>query len=248
MDPAFYLAAIAATLLAGISKGGFGGGLGGLSVPILALTTAPSQAVAIMAPILITMDLLGLAFYRNRTDRRILRIILPAGLAGTLIGWALFSHLSDHWIRVMLGVISLVFVAWNLSKTKPAVEHPSRAKGWFWAGLSGLTSFVAHAGSPPLSVYLLGLKIDKEAYVGTVAMFFLTMNLLKVVPYWELGLFTPAALSTAAWMVPVAFAGIWTGVMLQRRVSPARFFQIANLMLLISGTKLLYDGVRGLLG
>jgi uncharacterized membrane protein YfcA len=248
LDSTFYLAAIAATLLAGLSKGGFGGGLGGLSVPILSLTIAPSQAVAIMAPILITMDLMGYFIYRRQIDRRILRIILPGGLAGTLIGWALFSHLNDHWIRVMLGVIALVFVAWNLSKSKPAAEHPSRIKGWFWAGMSGLTSFVAHAGSPPLSVYLLGLKIDKEAYVGTVAMFFMTINLLKVVPYWELGLFTPEVLRVALWMVPVALGGIWIGVTLQRRVSPTRFFQIANLMLLISGTKLLYDGIRGVLG
>lgn len=248
MESSLYLAAVAATLLAGISKGGFGGGLGGLAVPILALTTAPAEAVAIMAPILISMDLLGLFFYRNRMDGRIMRIILPAGLAGTLLGWMLFSHLSDHWIRVMLGLISLSFVAWNLSRTKPAVEHPSRAKGWFWAGLSGLTSFVAHAGSPPLSVYLLGLRIDKEVYVGTVATFFLTMNLLKVLPYWELGLFTPSVLTVAAWMLPVALAGVWTGVLLQRRVSPARFFQIANLMLLVTGAKLLYDGVSGLLG
>ncbi len=246
MDASFYVAVVAATLLAGISKGGFGGGLGGLAVPVLALTTAPSQAVAILAPILIAMDLFGYFFYRSQTDRRILRIILPAGLAGTVIGWTLFSHLNDHWIRVMLGLIALLFVMFNRSKTRPAVEHPSRAKGWFWAALSGLTSFVAHAGSPPLSVYLLGLRIEKETYIGTVAIFFLTINLSKVVPYWELGLFTSSTLATAALMVPIAFGGVWLGFNLQRMVSTARFFQIANLMLFLSGLKLLFDGIRGL--
>lgn len=246
MDIAFYVAAAVATLISGISKGGFGGGIGGIAVPIMSLAMSPIQAVAIMAPILILMDFIGLFFFQGQMDRRIMRIILPAGVVGSGIGWALFSYLDENWIRILLGLISVVFVAWNIATTKPVVEHPSRAKGWFWAAMSGVTSFVAHAGSPPIAVYLLGMKIDKATYVGTITVFFMVMNLLKVVPYYELGLFTAPTLITAAWMIPIAFAGVWAGVTLQRHVSQTRFFQLVNLMLLVSGVKLLYDGIKGL--
>ncbi len=61
-------------------------------------------------------------------------------------------------------------------------------------------------------------------------------------------LYLAAVAAVAASMLPVSLVRVRPGVILQRRVSPARFFQIANLMLLLWGSKLLYDGVRGLLG
>lgn len=248
MDFAFLAAGTAAVLISGISKGGFGGGVGGVSVPIMALAISPASAVAIMAPILIAMDILGLWFYRQQVDRKLLAIILPAGIVGTGLGWLFFRSLDDNWIRLILGVISVVFVAYNLSSSKPKVENPSRTKGWFWSTVSGFTSFIAHSGSPPLAVFLLGLKIDKAAYVGTVTVFFTVLNAIKIVPYYELGLFSRENLTTAAWLLPVAFVGIWLGVKLNRHISPKGFFRMVNAMLFVSGVKLLYDGVKGLLG
>ena len=43
-DPIFWIYAIIAVTLVGISKGGFGGGLGVVGVPLLAMTTSPATA------------------------------------------------------------------------------------------------------------------------------------------------------------------------------------------------------------
>jgi uncharacterized membrane protein YfcA len=67
-DPWFYVAAIPAVLLFGIAKGGFGGGLGVLAVPLMALVVSPLQAAAVLLPILCLMDLVGLWAYRGRSD------------------------------------------------------------------------------------------------------------------------------------------------------------------------------------
>ena len=64
-DPLFYLAAVPAVILFGISKGGFGSGLGVLAVPLIAMVVSPVQAAAILLPILCVMDLLGLWAYRG---------------------------------------------------------------------------------------------------------------------------------------------------------------------------------------
>ena len=47
-DPWFYVAAVPAVLLFGIAKGGFGGGLGVLAVPLMALVVSPLQAAAVL--------------------------------------------------------------------------------------------------------------------------------------------------------------------------------------------------------
>ena len=59
-DPIFYAAAVPAVIIAGVSKGGFGGGLGIMTVPLMALVASPVQAAAIMLPILCAIDIVGL--------------------------------------------------------------------------------------------------------------------------------------------------------------------------------------------
>jgi hypothetical protein len=62
---AFYPVAVFAILLTGIAKGGFGGGSGGVAVPLMSIYIAPPEAAAIMLPILCAMDLFGVHAYRG---------------------------------------------------------------------------------------------------------------------------------------------------------------------------------------
>ncbi len=245
-DPTFVIVAITAVLVSGISKAGFGGGVGGLSVPIMSLAIAPADAAAIMLPILVIMDIAGLWYYRAKVDEANMRIIIPAGLVGSALGWWLFNAMDEHWIRIVLGVISVSFALFNASSRKPRLAHPSKIKGWFWAGMSGFTSFVAHSGGAPLSVYLLGQKMDKAVFVGTNMVFFCVMNAVKVIPYFFLGLLATRNLSTAAVLSPIALIGVGMGIWLNRHLSPVGFYRLVTLMMFGSGVKLLYDGVVGL--
>ena len=108
-DPWFLALAVPAVLIVGISKGGFGGGLGGVSVPLMALAVPPTLAVAVLAPILCVMDLLSIAAWRGQWDRAILRILVPAAVAGTLLGAATFRLFDDDQIRLIIGLIASGF-------------------------------------------------------------------------------------------------------------------------------------------
>ena len=108
-DPWFYAAAIPAVLMFGISKGGFGGGLGTLAVPLMTLTVSPLQAAAILLPILCLMDLVSLWAYRNRWVWQELRVLLPASLIGIGIGTLLFEYMSANVIRLIVGTVAVSF-------------------------------------------------------------------------------------------------------------------------------------------
>ncbi len=244
-DPRFYAVAIVAVVLTGISKGGIGAA-GGFSVPLLSLVISPIQAAAIMLPILILIDLIGVYAYRRDWDRGNMAIILPAGLAGIGVGSLTFRYLNDDYIRVLLGLIACGFVAFSVLAGPPRPARPSRSKGYLCATVSGFTSFVAHAGGPPLAIYLLPQRLEKALYVGTTIIFFTAINAAKIVPYLMLGLFDARNLGTAVALLPVAGAGMLLGIWVRKRLSTEWFYRVAHLLMFATGAKLLYDGAVNL--
>jgi len=248
--PLFYLVAVPAVLLAGISKGGFGGGLGVLAVPLMALFVSPLQAAAIMLPILCTMDLFNIWAYWRRWDLKALLIVGSGAMIGIAVGTLSFRYLEPWAIRLLIGAIAVGFAlnAWLKPGRTDAGPRPhSWPRGSFWGGVAGFTSFVAHAGGPPVNMYLLNQRMEKTRYQATTVIFFLVINYVKLVPYSWLGQFTLSNLATSAALLPAAVAGILAGVWVHDRVPQALFFRLCYLLLFLSGLKLLWDGLAGLL-
>lgn len=251
-DPWFYGVAVPAILIAGISKGGFGGGVGLMAVPLMALVIQPTQAAAIMLPILCLMDLFGVWAYRRQWDGRNLRVLLPAAMVGIGVGAASFRYLDGDLIRLMLGVLALSFTAHYWIRRHPGADQrthgPDRVRGGFWGAVAGFTSFVAHAGGPPLSVYLLPQRLNRTLFVGTSTAFFIIVNYVKLIPYGWLGQLGTGNLATSLILAPLAPLGIWLGLLLHRRVSDALFYQVCYVLLAATGAKLLHDGLTAALG
>jgi uncharacterized membrane protein YfcA len=248
-DPLFFAVAIPAILLMGISKGGFGSGAGLFATPLMALAVPIPQAAAILLPILIVMDAAGLWAYRGVFSRENMKVILAGGVAGVVLGALTFRYFSEAWIRLLLGAVAIGFVLQRYvlpAPSKPAGR--STAKGLFWSACSGVTSTIAHAGGPPLSIYLLPQRLDKAVLVGTTVIFFAVINVVKLAPYAWLGLFDARNLLTSAVLAPLAPLGIWLGVTLMRRLSERVFYIVCYALLLVVGAKLAWDGARGIAG
>jgi uncharacterized membrane protein YfcA len=113
-EPYFYAVAIPAVLLLGISKSGFGAGFGSLAVPLMALAVTVPQAAAILMPVLLVMDLLGLAAFRRHFDLQLIKFLIPMGLVGTVVGTLSFKYLDARLVAGLVGAFTLVFLAQRL--------------------------------------------------------------------------------------------------------------------------------------
>jgi uncharacterized membrane protein YfcA len=246
-DPIFYLLAVPAVLLTGLSKGGFGGALGGVAVPLMAVAISPTQAAAIMLPILCFADIFGLRLYFRKWNTAILKAMIPGALTGVALGALTFGALNEDAIRMLIGAISVIFVLMkSLAATPAKPATPSMLKGMSLSAASGYTSFVAHAGGPPVMMYLLPQRLDKTTYVATVNIFFLLTNTVKLVPYAWLGQFSSANLIASAILAPLVPLGIWSGYWLKERVSQDMFYRIAQAGLLLTGLQLIYQGAAAI--
>ena len=240
-DPWFYAAAIPAVFLTGLSKSGFATGIGALSVPLLALTISVPQAAAVMMPLLLLADLIGLRMFRREFDAKLLRFFLPFGLLGVVVGTLTFKLLSAHLVAGCVGVFTLLFLAQQLLfPPKADANPPPRWLGAILLTLSGFTSFIAHAGNPPINAYVLPLKLKPVVFAATMAYFFFAINLSKWIPYAYLGLLDARNFWTALVLMPLAGFGVWAGRAMSQWISPTMFYRLIYFGMFLSGSKLLW--------
>ena len=246
-DPWFYLVSVPAVLIFGIVKGGFGGSIAIIAVPLMALVMPPTQAAAILLPILLLMDVLVVKTYWGRFDRRALKLLIPGAVAGVGIGYLTAGAMNEHYMRILIGVLSLAFGLQSLFGLQSFTGRAHHGgSGTFFGALAGFTSFSIHAGGPPFTMYLMPKQLSPVLFAGTAGIFFAAVNAVKLVPYYALGQFSADNLSYSLVLAPLAPVGVKVGHYLVRRSTPSFYYAVINVALVLVGAKLLWDGVSAL--
>ncbi len=243
----FFAVAIPAVIFAGISKGGFGSGVAFASSSILALILEPGQALAVMLPILMLIDLVTLGPYWKRWNWPDSRVLILGGVPGVLLGMWLYRMTADDLLRLLIGGISVGFVVWHIAQTRGWVrgfaERLPPIAGLVAGLVAGFTSFVSHAGGPPAAVYLLSQRLSKTEFQASTVLVFWVINFVKFVPYAYLGLFTWNIALANVLLAPFAILGAWLGVRAHFMMSERLFFGVAYVLLTLTGSKLIWDAL-----
>lgn len=250
VDLTLYFLAGCAVLIAGISKGGFGGGLAFMATPLLALTVTPVQAAAIMLPVLIMIDQIGMISYWRKWRWDVVWPILVAGTVGVGLGCLAFGRLSADMLRLGLGLIALGFLAFQIAQKqgwKPHSEGSRQLRASIWGTACGFTSMISHAGGPPVTIYLLGEKLQKTAYQASAVLIFAFINMTKLGAYSAIGVLDASILGFSAKLFPVALIGVLIGVWAHKHVPEWLFFRLLVILLALTGAKLVWDGLNGIL-
>jgi uncharacterized protein len=245
-DPLFYALAVPGVIALGLAKGGLTG-VGQMTLPVLALVMPPLEAAAIMLPIMIVQDWSAVWVYRQQWHTRILATMIPGGLIGIALAGLLASYISDAAVRLFIGITAMIFVLYNwtgaLGLTAKKERKASIAGGVFWGALSGFTSTICQAGGPPYQMYVVPQNLPKLLFVGTTAMFFATVNAVKVIPYFFLGQFSTKGLGTSLVLLPLAIAANQLGFWLVRRIRQEQFYKITLILMLFIAIELTREGI-----
>lgn len=240
----FFAVGIPAIMFGGISKGGFGSGASFVAGAILALVVPPGAALGIVLPLFMLVDAATLKPYWGKWHWPSAKELMIGAVPGCIIAAWLYTRVDADAIRLLIGAISLAFVAFQLSRALgwlTVKQMPfSAPMAWFAGMVSGFTSFVSHAGGPPSAVFLLSQGLSKTTFQATTVVVFWAVNWMKAVPYAFLGIFSWDTILGSLYLAPFALLGAWVGVRMHHLVPERLFFGLTYILLVLTGVRLIW--------
>lgn len=250
------LFAVVAVLFIGISKAGFGGGLGLLTTPLAVLAFGPKHAIGIILPLLCAGDAFSLWNYWRKWDARNLKFLLPGVIIGIVVGVQLIGNFSARQLNIAIGCIAVGFVVFQLTKEKifaaEGAFEPNHAVGVPLGLATGITSTFAHGAGPIVSMFLIPQRLPKEIFVATNVLIFTFVNWLKMpffcidrgqinLPFFaKESLITRETMLTSLCFLPLIPVGVWFGIWLNKRFSEKGFFKFVYAALFVTGLELIF--------
>ena len=247
LDAATLSVTAVAVFLTAFTKGAFGGGFAILGIPMMALVMDPITAGVVLAPLFCLSDLVAMRYWRPSSwSRPDLIILVPGQIVGIALGFLALRSADRNLVAIAIAVIALTFVAlWIAGGGRVSPRSRSPAKGVLAGFASGFGSMVAHAGGPPVAMYLLPLGLAKGVYAGTTFIFFVGANFIKVWPWLLLAEPTRELWLLIALSTPVLALGVWCGWRLHERLDQHQLYRACYGLLLVAALKLLWDGISG---
>lgn len=235
--------------LVGLSKAGFGGGLGILTTPLAVIAfgriaKTPVFAIGVVLPLLCAADLFSIYYYRGKARKENLKFLLPGVVVGTIIGLMLIDKFSARQMNIAIGIICIGFVCFQLAKEKIFAAEgtfaPNHAMGVPCGIGAGVTSTFANGAGPLVAMFLIPQRMSKEAYVATTALVFAWINWIKVMFFVPTGIITWETLQTSLLLLVFVPLGVWTGLWLNKMIPERVFVKFVYAFTFLTGVQLLW--------
>lgn len=245
------LCVVSAVLVIGIAKSGFGGGIAVVAPPLFAVAMPTDHAVGILLPVLLAADVFAAVQHYRKGLYKLLLWMWAGAIVGVLAGTGVIYMLGhagvlERALNLIVGATCLMFVGLQFYRMAGKNIHgiPTGRNGGVIAGAAaGIVSTIAHSAGPIITVYLLERKEHKAAFVGTMVMFFFILNIMKLPPYFSLGLIHLETMVASLWLLPVVPLGAMLGLWMYKRVAEKPFNVIMYIAAAVAAIHMIYKGV-----
>lgn len=239
------------TWLTGVSKAGFGGGIGMIVVPLFTQFRPARNVVALMLPLLFSTDVISLGHYWKQWDKKSIWRLIPGAIIGIALASLILNDLSNEHLKKIIGGIACLFAVLeflrgnitnrlnpNDTDETPAIEF----KAWHGVligAIGGVFSTLAHMAGPIIIIYLLPQRLGNRTFVATTTLLYFFINMAKIPAYFHLGMFSWDIIIEAIVLLPFVGLGVQVGVYLNSRFSERNFSRIVLIFLFATGIYIL---------
>jgi uncharacterized membrane protein YfcA len=239
----FPLAGNVITLFTGISKTGVPG-VSILAAALLANVMPDSRAsVGVLLPLLIFADLFAVGTYQRHTQWPLIGKLMLPTLLGVLIGGVLLDRLGGggRFDRVLGGLVLFQLgleILRQRMKLDRLPHHPLYAAGL--GILCGITTTLGNLAGPMMSLYLLSVGLDKHKFMGSMAWFFLLVNVVKVPVFVWQEMITMDSLRESLLLAPGVAVGALLGRRLFRHIPQGPFKIAVQILAALAAMRLIF--------
>lgn len=228
---------------AGFSKTGISGA-GLITVGLFASVLPARQSTGTVLLLFLVGDVFALLAYRSHAHWPTLRRLAVPVLLGIVVGVVFLTRVGDGGLKRTIGAVLIALVGVHLwvrrrSAHGDEVRALPPAVTVAAGATSGFTSMIANAGGAVMSIYLLGVRLEMLAFLGTTTWLFFIINVTKVPLSLGLGLLTLDGLRIAALMAPFVVLGAWLGRELIKRIQQGTFEWLVLASTVLAGLNLL---------
>ena len=241
-----------AVVFIGLSKAGFGGGLGMLTTPLCVVAfgmagQSPQFAIGFLLPLLCAGDSFSLYHYWRQWRLENLKCLLPGVVLGVIVGIQLMDRIEPSHFSLIIGVLAVSFVVFQLVKEKVFKNETPFVPGYgsgTAAGIgAGLTSTFAHGAGPMINIFMIPQRLHKEVFVSTRVLIFTWINWIKMPFFVGWGLVTLESLKLNAFYLPLVLVGVWLGVWLNKKIPEDKFRTLTYALVLLAGLHLIFSNL-----
>lgn len=242
LSPPSWAVAFLAAWLVGASKTGLSGAVT-IAVVLFASIIPAREATGALLPVLICADFIAVRMLRQNVRWQELLRIFPWTAVGIGLGALMLYFSNDAQVQRVIGAIIVGMTLYQLYRKARHLSdvnisrHPAFAPSMGMA--AGFTTMVANAAGPFVLIYILAMRMGKLEVVGSIAWYFLVVNLFKVPFAVGLGLITWESLAFNLWLVPAVGLGAWAGRRLLDYLPQSTFESMALTLALLGGLRLL---------
>ncbi len=245
LAPEMLVFAVFVFLLAGAVKGIIGIGLPLICVPLLSGLVGPITAMALMAVPITGVNIWQMVQSgRFRWAVRRFWSAIPALIVGTVIGLVFLTNMEIKTLTLVVGVIVILMSLIQLFPVKFAIAD--RQERWMTPGIglaSGVMGGVSSFLGPLMTVYLVALRIDKDQFIGTIAMIYF----ISALPFFS-GLALTGHLGwnelfASAAGTAIILVGVVAGQILREMIPPERFRRAVLAMMILIGANMIRKGL-----
>lgn len=245
-DALAWTALAVGALFIGFAKAGISG-TSSIAIVLFAAVMPAKESTGAMLLCLILGDLFAIRYYSRHVEWRILARLAPWTVIGVVAGALVLDAVNDAVVRPLIGVILLALLGLQLvmkyarrgkddaPELPPLLRHGASAATGTAAGAA---TMLANAAGPVMVLYLFLAGFSKLQFLGTMAWFFLAVNLFKVPFSVGLGIIDWGTALLAACLLPAVAVGALAGRAVVKRVEQ-RQFEIATLAMTAVGAALL---------
>jgi uncharacterized membrane protein YfcA len=230
-----------ALLFAAFVKGTTGFGFPLIATPTVTLLLDIRIAITILILPNLLMDVTQV--FRDGFPYAILkrfRWMLGLTIIGVFLGTMVLVRLPFWVLNFCLGIMVILFVISNLLRFDFTISpRAEKILSPLFGLVSGFLNGMTNAAGPTLAIYLYSLKLEKRAFVKTVATIFVITKATQLVAISTWNLFNWNTLSLSIGVTLFVLLGFFAGLKTQDRVNQKTFNRGLLVLLSIIGMLLI---------